>query len=127
MNVVDSSGWLEYFADGPNAKLFAPAVEDQAQLVVPTISLFEVFKRVLQQTDEGTALQAVAVMQQGEVVDLTPELALRAAAISVQLKLPMADSIILATARSYGATLWTQNVDFENIEGVQYFPKPAPT
>ena len=125
MNVVDSSAWLEYFADGPNAQFFAPAVEDPDQLVVPTISLYEVFKRVLQQADEGAALQAVASMQQGKVIDLTHPLALRAAAISVQLKLPMADSIILATARSHGATLWTQDVDFENFEGVQYIPKPA--
>ena len=127
MNVVDSSAWLEYFADGPNAQLFAPAVEDTARLIVPTISLYEVFKRVLQQADEQAALQVVAVMQQGQVVDLTHPLALRAAAISVSLRLPMADSIMLATARSYGATLWTQDADFEGIEGVQYVRKPAAT
>ena len=125
MNVVDSSGWLEYFADGPNAQFFAPAVEDPAQLIVPTISIYEVFKRVIQQVDEQAALQAIAAMQQGQVVDLDHPLALRAAAISLPLKLPMADSIILATARSYGATLWTQDADFEDIEGVQYLPKPA--
>jgi predicted nucleic acid-binding protein len=123
VNVVDSSGWLEFFADGPNADFFAPAVEDTQQQVVPTISIYEVFKRVLQQTDEGSALQAVVVMQQGRVVDLDQPLALRAATISVQLKLPMADSIILATARSHGATLWTQDIDFEDIDGVQYIPK----
>ena len=123
MNVVDSSGWLEYFADGPNADFFAPAVEDTHRQVVPTISIYEVFKRVLQQTDEGSALQAVVVMQQGRVIDLIQPLALRAAVISFQLKLPMADSIILATARSYGATLWTQDADFEDIDGVRYVPK----
>lgn len=127
MNVVDSSAWLEYFADGPNAQFFAPAVEDTARLIVPTISLYEVFKRVLQQADEQAALQVVAVMQQGQVVDLTHPLALRAAAISAPLKLPMADSIMLATARSHEATLWTQDADFESIEGVRYFPKPAAT
>ncbi len=127
MNVVDSSGWLEYFADGPNAQFFATAVEDPAQLIVPTISIYEVFKRVLQQVDEHAALQAVAVIQQGQVVDLTHPLALRAAAISVALRLPMADSIILATARSYGATLWTQDADFENVEGVRYVQKVAPS
>ena len=123
MNVVDSSGWLEYFADGPNADFFAPSVEDPERLVIPTISVYEVFKRVLQQTDEGSALQVIVVMQQGKVVDLNQALALRAATISFQMKLPMADSIILATARSYGATVWTQDVDFEGIDGVRYIPK----
>ena len=123
MNVVDSSGWLEYLADGPNAQFFAPAVEDVAALVVPTISLYEVFERVFQQADEGAALQAVAAMQQGRVVDLTDSLALRAATVSVELKLPMADSIILTTARAHGATLWTQDDDFANVKGVRYVPK----
>ncbi len=127
MNVIDSSAWLEYFADGPNAERFAPAVEDTARLVVPTISIFEVFKRVLLQTDEGTALQAVAVMQEGKLVDLNHPLALRAAVISAHHRLPMADSVILATAQSYGATLWTQDRDFEGIEGVRYFPKVTVT
>ncbi len=101
-----------------------PAVEDQAKLIIPTICLYEVFKRVLQQTDEGSALQAVAAMQQGKVVSLSQHLALRAAAMSARLKLPMADSIILATARSFEATLWTQDADFEGMEDVQYVPKP---
>jgi len=101
VNVVDSSGWLEYFADGPNADFFSTPVEDTERLVVPTISIYEVFKRVLQQKDEGAALQVVTVMQQGKVVDLNQALAMHAAAISVRLELPMADSIILATARSY--------------------------
>ena len=125
MNVVDSSGWLEYFADGPNADFFAPSVEDPERLVVPTVSVYEVFKRVLLLADEGAALQAVVVMQQGKVVDLNQPLALRAATISAQLKLPMADSIILATARSHGATVWTQDADFKGLDGVQYVPKIA--
>jgi len=123
MNVVDSSGWLEYFADGPNADFFAPAVENMGELIVPTISLYEVFKRVLQQRSEGDALQAVAMMQQGDVVDLDAALALRAATLSVDLGLPMADSVMLATARAYNATLWTQDADFKGIEGVQYVEK----
>lgn len=123
MNVVDSSGWLEFFADGPNADFFASTVEDEEKLVVPTISIYEVFKRVLQQTDEGCALQAVVVMQQSKVVDLNQPIALRATAISAELKLPMADAIVLATARSYGATVWTQDSDFEGIDGVKYVPK----
>jgi predicted nucleic acid-binding protein len=123
MNVVDSSGWLEYFADGPNADFFAPAIENAAELVVPSLSMYEVFKRVLQQRGEDDALQAVGVMAQGLVVDVNMEMAINAAKISVELRLPMADSIILATARAYSATLWTQDADFQNIEGVQYVEK----
>jgi predicted nucleic acid-binding protein len=124
MNVVDSSGWLEYFADGPNADFFAPAIEKAGDLIIPTLSLYEVFKRVLQQKGEGEALQAIAVMHQGVVVDLDATLALNAAKASVELGLPMADSVMLATARKYGATLWTQDADFEHIEGVKYIQKP---
>jgi predicted nucleic acid-binding protein len=122
VNVVDSSGWLEYFAGGPNADFFAPAVETVDELVVPTVSLFEVFKRVLQQRGEGDALQAIALMQQGSVVELTAPIALDAARASAELGLPMADSIILATARAHQATLWTQDSDFDGIEGVKYVP-----
>jgi len=123
MNVVDSCGWLEYFANGPNAEFFAPAVEDTENLVVPTLSLYEVFKRVLQQRGEGEALQAVAVMMEGQVVDLTAEIALMAAKLSVEMKLPMADSIMLATAQAHKATLWTQDQDFEGMEGIRYTVK----
>jgi toxin FitB len=123
MNVVDSSGWLEYFADAPNADFFAPAIETASELVVPSLSIYEVFKRVLQQRGEDDALQAVGVMAQGLIVDLNMEIAINAAKISVELRLPMADSIILATARAYSATFWTQDADFQNIEGVQYGEK----
>ncbi|MCC7176899.1 MAG: type II toxin-antitoxin system VapC family toxin [Acidobacteria bacterium] len=120
MNVVDSSGWLEYFADGPNAAFFAAAIEKPAALVVPTISLYEVFKRVLQQRDLGAALQVVAVMRQGKVVELTEALALSAARLSVKHGLPMADAIMLATAQAADATMWTQDADFEALPGVRY-------
>jgi len=120
MNVVDSSGWLEYLADGPNAEFFASAVEDTARLIVPSISVYEVFKRVLQQRGEGDALLAVALMMQGQVVPLDAELSLAAAKLSVETKLPMADSVILATARTFDAILWTQDGDFKELEGVQY-------
>ena len=123
MNVVDSSGWLEYFADGPNAEFFAAAVERVDELVVPSISLYEVFKRVLQQKGEGAALQAVAAMQQGQVVDLDAAMALSAAKVSVEFRLPMADSIMLATARAYNATLWTQDADFKGMDGVRYIER----
>jgi predicted nucleic acid-binding protein len=126
MNVVDSSGWLEYFADGPNADYFAPAIEDVSDLLVPTLSLYEVFKKVLQLRGEGDALQAVAVMIQGQVIDLDMDLALSAAKVSTEHKLPMADSVMLATAQTHGATLWTQDADFEEIEDVQYMAKREP-
>ncbi len=120
MNVVDSSAWLEYFANGPNAGVFAPAIEKTSQLLVPALVLFEVFKRVLVQRDESAALQAVAVMQQARVVDLDATLAMTAARMSVDLRLTLADSIILATARSHNAVLWTQDSDFDGMQGVQY-------
>jgi predicted nucleic acid-binding protein len=123
MNIVDSSGWLEYFADGPNADFFAPVIENIADLVVPSVSLYEVFKRVLQQRSEGDALQAVAAMMQGEVVDLDSRLALEAAKVSTEIRLPMADSVILATARMHNATLWTQDRDFEGLTGVEYIER----
>ncbi len=120
MNLVDSSAWLEYFANGPNAGFFAPATEKTSELLVPSLALYEVFKRVLQQRDEGAALQAVAVMQQGTVVDLDAPLALTAARLSTERHLPMADSVILATAQAHAAVLWTQDVDFKGMSGVEY-------
>ncbi len=120
MNVVDSSAWLEYFANGPNAQFFAPVIEDTDQLLVPTLILYEVFKRVLQQTDDSRALQAVATIQQGRAENFTAPLALSAARISLDHRLPMADSVILATARAYDATLWTQDKDFKGLKGVRY-------
>ena len=123
MNVVDSSGWLEYFADGPNAGVYEKAIRDVEHLVVPTLSLFEVFKRIAQQRSEGEALQAVAAMQQGALVELTVPLALDSARLSLSEKIPMADSIMLATARAHGATLWTQDADFKNVAGVKYIPR----
>lgn len=123
MNVVDSSAWLEYFADGPNAGYFAPAIQDTDSLVVPSITLLEVFKRVYQQRGEGPALQAVATMQQGRVVDLGPAIALAAAKVSADGKLPLADSVVWATARAFEATLWTQDADFEDLPGVRYRPR----
>ena len=120
MNVVDSSAWLEYFANGPNAGFFAPAVEKTSELLVPSLTLYEVFKRVSTQRGEGPALQAVAVMQQGTVVDLDGTLAIAAARMSAEHRLPMADSIILATAHARDAVLWTQDADFEGLSGVRY-------
>jgi predicted nucleic acid-binding protein len=123
VNVVDSSGWLEYFANGPNANFFAAPIEDTRHLIVPALSVFEVFKRVLQQRDENAALQAAALMQQGQIVPLDAKLALAAAKLSVDLKLPLADSVILATAHAHHATLWTQDADFASVPGVKYRAK----
>jgi predicted nucleic acid-binding protein len=123
MNIVDSSGWLEYFANGKNAENFAPIIIDIDKLLVPTIILYEVFKKVLQQRDETQALKAIAIMQQGSIVELTNSIAINAAKLSIEYKLPMADSIILTTARECDAILWTQDDDFREIEGVKYIKK----
>jgi predicted nucleic acid-binding protein len=120
MNVVDSSGWLEYVAGGPNAGFFAKAIETTRDLVVPSLSVYEVFKRVVQQRGEGEALQVIAVMLQGTVVDLSSALALEAARLSIDLGLQMADGIMLATAHAFDATLWTQDADFADVDGVKY-------
>ena len=125
MNVADSSAWLEYFADGPNAGFFAPAIEATDELIVPSICLLEVFRRVCQQRGEGLALQAVAVMQQGRVLDLDSALALIAAKIGIDTKLALADSVVLATARQTEATLWTQDADFEGLPDVKFRAKKS--
>ena len=125
MNLVDSSGWLEYLADAPNSDFFAPSIEDTSNLIVPTISILEVFKRVCQQRGEDDALQAVALMHQGKVIDLDSALALSAAKLGLEVGLPLADSVILATARAHHATIWTQDRDFEGLEGVRFKTKKA--
>lgn len=123
MNIVDSCGWLEYFANGANADFFAPPIEATGDLLVPSLTLFEVFKRILQQRSEVDALRAIGLMRQGQVIDLSDTLAVGAARLSFDLKLPLADSIILHTARHYGAKLWTQDAHFESVEGVSYVRK----
>ncbi len=123
MNLVDSSGWLEYFADGPRADDFGKALENIDTVIVPTICLFEVFKVILRESGEDQALQAVALMKQAQIIDLTGEIAVMAAKISHVKKIPMADSIILATAEQYQAIIWTQDSDFRNEKNVKYYPK----
>jgi toxin FitB len=120
VNVVDSSGWLEFFTGGPNANYFAPAISDTQTLVVPTICLYEVFKRLLMQRGEEVALQSAGIMSLGEVADLSQEIAVNAAALAIRYKLAMADSVIFATAQAFAATLWTQDIDFAKMEGVRY-------
>ena len=124
MNVIDSSAWLEYFADGENASEFAGPIESPETLVVPSMTVYEVFKRVCQIKDEATAFEALAVMLQGRLVDLTAGLALNAAQLSLKTGLAMADSIILATTLAEGATLWTQDAHFAGGEHVEYRAKP---
>ena len=134
MNVVDSSGWLEYFADGRNADFFAPAITDEPRLVVPTICMFEVFKRLSLQRGKEQALRAMGMLYRGQLAPLSDEIALQAALLSLEHKLPLADSVILATARLHQATLWTQDAStkrpwargehFKDLPGVEYIEKP---
>lgn len=127
MNVVDSCGWLEYFAGDRNTDFFAPILEaDGDTLIVPTLCLYEVFKSILVQFGREQAVEKIAATRRGSVVALDDAIALEAALLSHALKLPMADSVILATARSRDALLWTQDAHFEGIEGVRYCPKSSP-
>ena len=123
MNIIDSSGWLEYFAEGENADFFAPAIEDIENLLVPVINIYEVFKRLLQSRGLDVAETRIADLYKGQPADLTAPLALSAAQISVEYKLPMADSLMLATARAYEAILWTQDEHFKDIPGVKFISK----
>ena len=123
MNLIDSCGWLEYFADTSYAEFYAPGIEDIDSLIVPTICILEVFKRVLQQRGEDAALQAAAIMHQGHVVALSAGIARKAAKMGSKLKLPLADSVILATAQTYGALIWTQDTHFKSLDGVKFTEK----
>ena len=123
MNLVDSSGWLEYLADGKNANFFAPIIEDTDELIVSVINIYEVYKKVLVEKDENTAIQVVGLMQQAKVVDVTTSIAIQAAKFSYEFKIPMADSIIYTTARMNDAIVWTQDIDFKNLDGVKYNKK----
>jgi predicted nucleic acid-binding protein len=123
MNVVDSSGWVEYFTNGETANFFIPPIQDLENLLVPSICIYEVFKRLIKNMGEESALQAVGVMSYGREVGLDRKIAIDATQISLGLKLSMADSIILATARTHDAMLWSQDAHFKEIEGVKYIEK----
>lgn len=123
MNLVDSSGWLEYLADGPNASFYEKPLGVSGELIVPTLCLYEVFKVVLRERGESDAIQAAALMQQSRLAELTGDVALLAARLSLKNKIPMADSIIAATAALFKAVIWTQDEDFKALEGVKYIPK----
>ena len=123
MNVVDSSCWLEFFSGSNVGEEVAPVVENLDKLIVPSITIYEVFKKLLHDLDEDRALFAIAHMKQGEVVDLDADLAIVSARIGKELGLPLADSIIYAVSRRRRAILWTQDRHFESLEGVKYFRK----
>ena len=123
MNLVDSSGWLEYFTDSNNAEYFAPIIENTEDLIVSVINLYEVYKKILVEKGNNFAIQAIALMQQAKVIDITEPIAIFASRLSVDFKLPMADSLIYATAKTNDAIVWTQDSDFENLENVKYFKK----
>lgn len=123
MNVVDSSGWIEYFVDGKNAAFFEPVIFASDQLLVPVICVYEVFKRLLLERDEDEALRAIGFMSVGTELSLNRNIAISAAQISLEHKLAMADSIIYATAQAHDATLWTQDEHFDGLPGVQYIEK----
>lgn len=120
MNVVDSSGWIEYLAGGPNASFFSRPIESDEPLVVPSLSLFEVYRHLLRHISREDALNVVAAMRRGAIKDFDDRLALEAAELSADTGLALADSILLATARAFDADFWTQDKDFEGIEGVRY-------
>ena len=123
MNIVDTSGWLEYFTHGSRTNSFKKPIEDVKNLIVPSICIYEVFKKTLQSFEEKKALEIVAVMRTAKVVDLDDQMAFSAASLSYKLKLPMADSIILATAQEYKATIWTMDADFKGLPGINYVAK----
>lgn len=122
MNVVDSSAWIEFYADGPNAKYFSTPILDREALIVPVICLYEVFKWVLIHGSKQDALTTTADMQQGLVVPVNASIATSAARLSIELRMPMADCLVLATARAFEATIWTQDGDFRDLPGVKFKP-----
>jgi len=123
MNVIDSSAWLSYFSGDDNAEVFSEPIENIEELIVPSITITEVFKFVLRQRGEDMALEVIAHMEQGDVVSLDSSLVIDAAKYGIDYKLPLADSIIYATGQKFKAVIWTQDIDFKSLEGVKYYPK----
>lgn len=123
MNVIDSSAWLSYFAGDGNSGFFAKGIEKLDKLIVPSITITEVFRHILRHSDEESALMAIAHMQEGQIVSLDSDLAISAASYGVMYQLPLADSIIYATAQKYNAVVWTQDSDFKELESVKFRAK----
>ena len=125
MNVVDSSGWVEYFQDSTRADLFALAIEQRDQLLVPTIALFEVHKVLSRKLPAELVERCLDVMRLGRVLDLTDSRAIAASKVASQHRLAMADAAMYSIAQEHQATFWTQDVDYQGLPGVQFFAKPA--
>lgn len=123
MNIVDSSGWIEYFTDDTNAKHFTPIIENTGDLIVSVINIYEVYKKILQKTDENYALTAIALMQQAKVINVTSQVSIEAARFNIKYKMPMADSIIYVTGLLNNAIIWTQDYDFINLPNVNFIKK----
>ncbi len=123
MNVVDSSGWIEFFRAGANGPVFKPVIEDRNHLLVPTISLFEVHRVLDRSLDTDLVTRCLDVMRLGRVLDLTDARAVAAAQIATRQKLVMADAAMYAMAREFGATFWTQDADYQGLDGVRFFAK----
>ena len=123
MNLVDSSAWLEYLSNGKNAKHFASVIEDTKNLIISTINLYEIYKKVLSERDENSAIQVLGLLQQARIINVNTSISIIAAKLSFEKKIPMADSIIYTTAKVNDAILWTQDADFKNLEGVKYYKK----
>lgn len=123
MIILDSSAWLEYFAGTKNGDIFAEYAEDFENLMVPTICIYEVYKRILIQREENSANMAVEFMQNGNVVDINSEISITSALLSYKLKLPMADSLIYATGQIYKSKIITQDSDFIGLDNVDYYEK----
>ena len=123
MNLVDSSGWLEYFTDDKNAKFFAPVIENTEELIVSTINIYEIYKKIIIEQDENSALEAIALMHQAKVIDVTSEISIEAARLSAKIKIPMADSLIYISAIKNNAIVWTQDYDFKNLDDVKFIKK----
>jgi len=123
VNVVDSSAWLEFFAGSANGRLFRPIILDIDRLLVPTIVVLEVLRNAYRQRGVGGAEEMEAALVRGSVVPLSPALSMLAARLGVEHRLPLADSIVYATAVAHDAEVWTQDRDFEGLAGVHFFPK----
>ena len=123
MNTVDSSGWLEYFAATALAPIFAPIIEKRSELIVPSITIYEVHKKVLRDSGPAEASTAVGIMMRGRIILLTPSLAIDASRLSIRHKLPTADSIIYATTLANAAEVWTTDGHFKDLPFVHYFEK----
>jgi predicted nucleic acid-binding protein len=126
MNVVDSSGWIEFFKAGANGLVFKPVIEDRHQLLVPTIALFEVHKVLSRSLPADLVKRCLDVMRLGRVLDLTDSRAIAASQVAAKHKLAMADAAMYSMAQEFGASFWTQDANYAGLDGVHYCAKPGP-